>query len=290
MAVLVEYDRNLRAACLVLAARHLGIPTFTLTHGVVHEGAVGYAPILADYIYNWGQADRDRLVAAGVSPERCILAGCPRTPIQITTSQSHARHEIGLPDRAPLVAMLGLSPWSPRTMKAMIHLFCSALRETPGAKGFIRLHPSLTETDIERLVPDPDRVPIAPPSMSLEACLAASDLVVSGGSGLVEDSLTAGRPVALLLEEHEVESAWSAQVMRRAGCPGVSSISDLVRVLHLASDPAWRETQVAKADHYMAWAYARRGVDAARAIACHLNDASHPRNREPLARDQFRDR
>jgi UDP:flavonoid glycosyltransferase YjiC (YdhE family) len=155
-------------------------------------------------------------------------------------------------------------------MKAMVHLFCSALCETPGSRGFIRLHPSLKVGDVEGLVTGPSAVRIAPPSMSLEACLAASDLVVSGGSGLVEDSLTAGRPVAVLLQEHEGESSWAGRLVERSGCPGLRSAAALGRVLSLALDTRWRERQVKMAAPYLRWAYALRGEDAARATAGHL--------------------
>ena len=44
-AVVTDYDRAGLASSLVLAARSLGIPTFTLQHGVMGDDAVGYVPV-----------------------------------------------------------------------------------------------------------------------------------------------------------------------------------------------------------------------------------------------------
>jgi hypothetical protein len=269
-AVVTEYDRNANSCCLVLAARHLGIPTFTLTHGVVHEGAVGYAPILADYIYNWGEADRVRLIEAGVPPERCILAGCPRMPISITTDAMTSKELVGVPPSTGVTVMLGISPWQPDIIGWMIGMCSKALAAVPGASGFIRLHPSLKPADVQSYIPRNSPLMIAPTSLALEECLAATDIVVSGGSGLIEDSLTAGRPAAVIVAPGEGESSWSAEVIRRAQCPRISSTSELAATLRRAIDMDWRRRQLLNAEGYLCWAYAARGKTAAVEIARHI--------------------
>ena len=77
-AVVTEYDRNGLWAPLVLSARTLGIPTYTLVHGTLGQRCNGFYPLLADTVFCWGKIDRDKFLAAGVAPERALIGGCPR--------------------------------------------------------------------------------------------------------------------------------------------------------------------------------------------------------------------
>ena len=55
----------------------LGIPTYTLVHGTLGPRCIGFYPLLADTVFCWGKIDREKFLAAGVAPERAVIAGCP---------------------------------------------------------------------------------------------------------------------------------------------------------------------------------------------------------------------
>ncbi|NLE74744.1 MAG: hypothetical protein GX604_08980, partial [Actinobacteria bacterium] len=85
-AVLTEYDRNHLWSCLILAARHLKIPTATLVHGVIPPTGVGFAPTLADLVICWGELDKAKLLSAGDPPDKIVIGGCPRLTRNLPTS------------------------------------------------------------------------------------------------------------------------------------------------------------------------------------------------------------
>ena len=102
-AVVTEYDRNGISAPLVLSARTLGIPTYTLVHGTIGERCNGFYPLLADTVFCWGKMDQDKFLAAGVAPERTVLGGCPRLTRELAFSPADARRRMGLDQNKPVV-------------------------------------------------------------------------------------------------------------------------------------------------------------------------------------------
>ena len=78
VAIVTDYDRAGLSSCLVLAARSLGIPTFSLQHGVMGDDAAGYVPVLADRMFCWGELHRRIMTEAGQDPAKLAIGGCPR--------------------------------------------------------------------------------------------------------------------------------------------------------------------------------------------------------------------
>jgi hypothetical protein len=77
-AIVTDYDRAGLASSLVLAARSLGIPAFSLQHGVMGQDAAGYVPVIADRMFCWGELHRRIMIQAGQDPARLAIGGCPR--------------------------------------------------------------------------------------------------------------------------------------------------------------------------------------------------------------------
>ena len=131
-AVLTEYDRNGIWAPLVLSARALGIPTYTLVHGTQGERCNGFYPLLADAVFCWGKTDQDKFLAAGVAPERTLVGGCPRLTRELAISSAAARTKMGLDPGKPVVTF-GTVPYRQHRMK-LAGDFCRAAKSRTFSK------------------------------------------------------------------------------------------------------------------------------------------------------------
>ena len=263
--ILTEYDRNHLWSCLVLAARRLGIPTVTLVHGVMGRDAVGFAPVLADKVLCWGELDRRKLVAAGVAPDRAVVAGCPRLTRDLPATQGQARRKLGLDIGKPVV-MFATSP--ERLCFQQVEPFCAAIEGIGMVSGVVRLHPS------ERL-PKYARIAQRHPAIrftvnsdaTLNESLAASDVVVVRDSGVGSDALLKRRPV-VVFDSEECLTGHNRDLVHLAGCPHARTESDLAETLRcLVSEPAFREGAARNVERYVADFCDAFGEESARRIA-----------------------
>ncbi len=139
--VLTEYDRNNLWSCLVLAARHLQIPSVTLVHGAIRQDALTFSPVLADRILCWGEIDRRKLLEAGEPLDKILIAGCPRLTRDFSVSGESVKAKFGFDQCRPLV-MYATSTEFHRFEH--VRMFCDAIGKVEGVAGLIRL-PSIRE-------------------------------------------------------------------------------------------------------------------------------------------------
>ena len=253
-AVLTDYDRNAQWSCLVLAARAMQIPTFTLVHGVLNEDAMGYVPVLADKIFCWGELSRQQLLAAGESAEKIVVGGCPRLTRDLPVTLAQGREALGLPADRP-VALLGTAPLGVRHCLALAEMFCEAVGRLPGVSGVVRLHPSET---LDAYQPVVRRWP------AIRFC--------ANGDATLEQSLAAADVVVVDLPE--LAANHSEVLVRVAGCPHVRTAEELAEAIRrLTTDEAERCRRHASAEQYVAQFCRAFGRDAARRIATAVRDA-----------------
>ncbi len=262
-AVLTEYDRNHVWSCLVLAARHLGIPTATLVHGVIPPTAVGFTPVLADRIICWGELDKAKLLSAGEAPEKIVVGGCPRLTRDLGT-RAVAGEKLGVRPEAQ-VALLATSP--DRGYLELAELFCRTLEHMPDFDGIVRLHPSENKAVYARVA---GRYPairfMENQEASLDESLAAADVVVVRGSGVGSDALLKRRPV-VVLDPGSGPAGHDEDLVELAGCPRVRSSEELSGTLRqLLCDPSFREDLYRPAEKYIANFCAAFGRESARLI------------------------
>ncbi len=248
-AILTEYDRNKLWSCLVLAAGILQIPTVTLVHGVMGAEAIGFAPVLADRIVCWGEADKRKLLAAGEPPERIVVGGCPRLTRDLSCSRQEARTRLGIEPNAR-VALLATSP--DRGHLTLAEQFCASVESTPGVLGMVRLHPAESRLTYAKVA---ERHPLVRfmenTGSTLDESLAAADVVVVRGSGVGSDALVKRRAVIVLDPEGELAGN-DRDLVQRAGCPharGPEELSGLLR--RLLEDGDYRAARSEAAEGYV---------------------------------------
>lgn len=266
-AVLTEYDRNSRWSCLVLAARAMGIPTFTMVHGVLNESAMGYVPVLADKVLCWGEMQRRQFLRAGEPADKLLVAGCPRLTRELPSTSAAAKTKLGVAADKPLV-MLGTMPVAVHLCQMMAELFCRAVEKIGGVSAVVRLHPSEsleTYEPVARLHPNVRFLENS--AATLDEALAAADLVVVSGSGLGSDAL-AKRRLAIVLELPDHPLGHGADLIEQAGCPRAANVDELAAAIRsLLEDETRREEHLAAAERYVADFCAFFGQDSARCIA-----------------------
>lgn len=246
--IVTEYDRNYLWSCLVLAARQLGIPSVTLQHGVIEQDPIGFSPLLADSIIVWGEFDRDKLVAAGESPERILIGGCPRLTREFSSDPSRSRAKLGLEPGATTI-LYATSPVA--EFIPDVGMFCDAVDAVDGVTGLVRLHPSDSLANYESMRQQhPHVVFSANSAASLDECLAAASLVVVRSSGVGSDALIKKRPT-VVLNPNDTLTGHDLDLVEAAGCLHARSAADLVEIIRGVLDHGPSPSGVEKAERYV---------------------------------------
>jgi hypothetical protein len=266
-AVLTEFDRGSRWSCLVLAARSLKMPTFTLQHGVLGERAIGYVPLLAEKMFCWGETSREVLVGAGVPAGQIVIAGCPRLDRKLTVSSTEARARLGL-DPAKPVVMLATAPYTELERVQLVEMFAGCMERMSEAAGIVRLHPSENLDEYSALVRTHSNIRFFDNrAATLDESIAASDVVVVHSSGVGSDALVKGR-LTVVEDLPSAPLGFGLDLVEQAECPRAKTADELLAALRgLLFDDAVRRRHRQAADRFVGRFCAHFGRDAARMIA-----------------------
>lgn len=202
LAVITEYDRNMLAAPLIVAAREKGIPCITLVHGAASRL---YTPILADIVCCWGESGRNTFIRHGVAAHRIRITGNPSITNTLPELSVERREMIAGSTSKVTIAFLT----SPISLKQKLELaddFCRAISMLEKAAGLIRLHPSERKEDYEKIrIAYPEIRLVAAREASLGETLAAVDIVVVHNSTAGAESIIKGKPTLVL---NSIDGQW----------------------------------------------------------------------------------
>lgn len=265
-AIISEYDRNIYASCLVLAAKSRGIPTMTMLHGVINP-PYGYTPLLADKIFCWGEQQQELLVSMGVEPARAVITGCQRAHRFIEANQQAVREKVGFPIEKPLI-LLVTNPCNPLQRHRLAQAFCEANLTQKGYTAAVRLHPAEEVSfyqEYDRQYPDVTFM--ANSVWSVDEAMAAADVIVCHDSGFGSDALIKGKPV-IVFDVLDSPLSSSKELVEKAGCPKVRSASDLTTTIErILSDDMFRAELKKSTEVFVSYFCAAFGDEAARNTA-----------------------
>jgi glycosyltransferase involved in cell wall biosynthesis len=281
--VLTEYDRNSNWSCVVLAARLLAIPTFTMVHGVVNERAVGYVPFLADKVFCWGEIQRRQFLTAGERRAELLVAGCPRLTRELGVTRATARQRLGLDAEQPVI-VLGTTPIDEQGRRRLAEVFCAAAGKLPTVSAVVRLHPS---ERLEQYAPVAKCYPAVRfqenRAATLDEILAAADIVVVPNSGFGSDALVKRR-LAVVLDLPGLPLGHGGDLIEQGGCPRARDAEELAAVIdRLLTDEGERRHRFALAERYLEQFCAFFGRDSARRIAAFVTDSLPSRSLNSLS-------
>ena len=221
--VITEFDRNGVAAPLILTARIFGIKTVTLVHGVI--GNYGYTPVLADYIYCFGEIQKTQLLAQGVAPEKIRVTG--------TSIIDLAGERAVIKTRDPSVFRLGLgiSPLRKETREKMIRVVAQAAEKVKKTELVIKLHPSLKKEDFTHFLKTFKNTGIkSSAEIDNNTFFKNIDLLIINSSGLGIEAMYQEVPV-ILMKLQENECGHFDLTANESGLPVFSKESELIGML-----------------------------------------------------------
>ena len=188
--VLVDYDRGIFAP-LVLASKELGVKTITLQHGAINS-PYGYAPILADEIWVWGEGWATILKDLGVNEKRIKITGTPIIKEFNSYSGNHQLTKIGIGPN-PVSDEENERIWKP------IILYLNKMEY----EVIVKLHPSQKKnTQIGNLFNSSCSTYEAN-EMTNEEFLKSINLLLVSTSGLGYEAVCAGVPVMVVKSSPE---------------------------------------------------------------------------------------
>lgn len=196
--ILTEYDRNDLCSGLMLVAKKLNIPTFSHMHGVVNH-RFGYLPLLADFLFCWGDRQKELLLNKGANPDQLIVSGATQlsnNTIELDRKEILNKLNIAYDQR---VAVLATNPINDKDRISLVSIFCQAIDQLPLIKGIVRLHPSEDIMFYQKYIDlHPDIVFDKNEVLNFEESLALADLVCIFNSAYGLDALVKNIPVMII--------------------------------------------------------------------------------------------
>lgn len=282
----VDYDRSGDASTLVAAAKALqatrsqrsaealnteggarGLPTITLQHGVFSP-PVGYAPLLADQCWTWGDMTKQQLVDLGENPQTIINVGTPIIEtIPLTNEHRQAarqRYQLK-PGKTFLLALSGPDKTLDDALAAQFQAIKSQYGQ-PTDNFLVKTHPSYKQTNYSWLETTYGLTWL-PLDIPYADVMNMTDVLFCHNSGFGAEALFYGIQVGII-EVPGYDAGNGLQLHQHLGVPLISQTEDVVPLL-TPQDQAVTQEQSKRLFH-------TTGEVAAQAIADRLKAAVKP--------------
>lgn len=231
-AIITEYDRNVCASCLILAAKGKNIPTVTMIHGALEPyPAYGFAPLLADVACCWGERHKAQMMGYGINPERLIITGCQRLSRTLEAGRAYSRAKLDISADIPMV-LLATNPISPEDKMVVASIYCAGVSEIENIFAAVRLHPAEHLEEYDDLISRYPKIKfLLNSACTQDEVLAATDFVVNQESGFGNDALVKGK---LVIEMDVLATPLKngRELIDVAGCPCVKNAIELKDVIN----------------------------------------------------------
>ena len=221
--VLSEYDKNAEMVTVVAAASSLGIPSYSLLHGLITYPEP-YIPIVADRIFVWGDFFKEYLIGKGLPEKFITVTGAPHLgPIE---------NDLPLEERVYIT--LATNPYNQSMMTELADIFCQSINELkkkiPKIKGMVRIHHAEDFTAYQCLMERfPEIVFDNGKQFSFIESIRVSRICVTYNSAYGVDSLLSGRLVVQLAEK--VEDSFFCEMVSRTGLKRVANQKELIQYI-----------------------------------------------------------
>jgi len=192
LAVVTEFDRCAESTPLIIAAKKHKIQTVTLIHGVLED--YSFTPFLSDNIFCWGADQRKQLIAMRIDPHRISITGNPMFNYEFLDN-SCIDYNL-----KSLRICLAISPGFENHL--IIEPFVSSLNSNENVTGIIKLHPSLLKEDFQWVKVISSKIEImSSKDIKNSDLFKKIDLLIINDSGIANESLVVGVPVAVFVPE-----------------------------------------------------------------------------------------
>ena len=221
--VVTEYDRNSVAAPLVLTAKKHGIKTITMVHGVIE--AKGFTPLLADYIFCFGEIQKNQLVKQHVPGEKIRVTG---TTIIPTFKEIERRRK----QKDPVLRVcLGISPIKQEHLNDMINTVVETVSDKSSVELIIKLHPSHMKENFIHLEEQHRNIKVlSSKEIDNMDLFGKIDLLIINFSGLGIEAMYQKVPV-VLMKTHKGETGLVDLIVKWSTLPVFETSGELHSIL-----------------------------------------------------------
>lgn len=231
MAALTASNYSPEAVGLSAAAHQRNRKVIYVNHAPVPRNSLYVPPVFADISVFYGETVRETYAQRSRCVTHPVYVGLPDAAQEMVLSEKLNRVGIFL---------------TALTRKETIARLISEIRLAhPDAKVLIRHHPvSLLETDLSDLVEKNPGTTVTIGS-PLSEDIAACDAVICGNSGVILNTLHAGRPVAYIPELDELPQDYNgfleSGLVPRLESWGVGTLATLALFY---SEPGWQDVMI----------------------------------------------
>ena len=270
-AILTDHDRQHMTSCLTLAARKMGVTTYTLVHGSTFPPD-DYYPLLADYMMCWSESQKQQMQNVGIPAEKIIVTGNQKLSRTFTVNKAELRARYNIPTDAEVI----LLATNPIRYEEKIRFADEASQVICCNNRFalLRIHPSENPNDYASLVTrhKGQLVVTGSHEQTADESLAISDRMVCHNTVLLVEALIKKIPV------HAFAPSWISfplGVSKDAGITGAVSISTTTdELLHQLEAPVPPEQQQAS-EQYINNICAYFGDEAAQRVVHFMKQKTH---------------
>lgn len=193
-----DYDRGVETSVLFAVARALGIKSFTLQHGVINP-PYGYAPIIADEIWVWGEFAKRQLLRMGLTDNQIRITGTPViSDLELTEhSRRDTKARLGL-DSGRIIVLALSSPDEIKDRRLV--RFLSEVRDRVSEASdlfMVKLHPA-RHAEKFQWVTDEFGIKVLPTPMNHDDFMNIVDILLITTSGIGAEAFRLGIRVGII--------------------------------------------------------------------------------------------
>jgi glycosyltransferase involved in cell wall biosynthesis len=235
--ILTEFDRNTISAPLILVGKKYSVTTVTFVHGII--GKYGYAPILADFVFCWGNEQKKTLISQKVPTEKIVITGT-------TIIDENCRINNDIPNSTDknYKICLGINPVRPELIKYTIDIVIKAVIGLSDIELIIKLHPSQARHKfIEYEALGKNIRVVASHEINNQELFGKINLLIIENSGLGIEALISEVPVAVINTGDE-NIDFGKVLINKAHCPTFKSSEELKNLISDLRDNPGRIEQM----------------------------------------------
>lgn len=192
--VITEFDKNTDAVTIITAARSIGVPTFSLLHGLITY-LQPYWPLAAEYWFVWGSYFKEYLVQRGADSKRILISGA---------IQHEEPQDVSGNIKKTLI-VLATNPINRELNANLTEIFCKmSLRhrlQVSENRFLVRIHPSEKLEDYKHFAEKYKGIEVDDGSKyTLEESLKQAKIVVTHNSAFAIDAVVYGARIIQLMK------------------------------------------------------------------------------------------
>lgn len=223
-----DFDRGLHSSPFFSAGKSLKISSFTLQHGVINP-PYGYAPLIADKIFVWGDMTKQQLTEMGVSKKNIIITGTPIINIEPIVPIEKVLSKYRLPNKRYVI--LAINPIKRVYNEKLIELFKQIKIKSCDFNFYVKLHPAQDLEDFFWIINNYG-IPILPKEITFPELLSISEIILTHNSGIVNEAFYNHKKIGIM-DILPISAGNGSELNKYLNIPFVNNTDDFSKLIDL---------------------------------------------------------